>query len=64
MIQREWKIFFSLILATHNLTWADFLHLLNTLTSEECRIVLDKARRRQIGYVQKPLATPWELQQA
>lgn len=64
VIQRDWKIFFSLIFATHNWTWADFKNLLNTLTSEECRMVLDKARRKQIGYVQKPLATPWELQQA
>lgn len=36
---------FSLIFATHNWTWAGFKYLLNTLTSEECRIVLDKARR-------------------
>lgn len=41
---KRMKNIFSSIFATHNSTWADFNNLLNTLlTSEECRMVLDKA---------------------
>ena len=44
---REWKTFidFFFFFLTHNLTWADVQNLLNTLlTSEEHKMVLDKAR--------------------
>ena len=51
--------------ATHNRTWTDNQNSLNTLfTSEEYRMVLDKAREEADGFTRKALAACYRLQQA
>lgn len=56
MIQRKWERF-SIFLggATHNRTWTENQNSLNTLfTSEEYRMVMDKAKEEADGFTQNP----------
>ena len=55
---------FFLPLVICSLTWGDVQSVLNTLlTSEECRIVQDKAQKEADGLLQNPLVTQLRLQQ-